>query len=96
VSLYLARHWWIVPVILATLKEAQPGQIAHETQSRQYPTPKRAGDVVQVIEHLLSKCEALSSNLHTTKTKKHIFGLLSLKYHVTFYKPSCPIYIILK
>jgi hypothetical protein len=35
-----------------------------------YPLQKRAIEVVQVIEHLPSKHEALSSNCSTTKKKK--------------------------
>jgi hypothetical protein len=31
---------------------------------------KRAGRMVQVAEHLLSKCKVLSSNVRTTKKKK--------------------------
>jgi hypothetical protein len=34
-------------------------------------TAERAGDITLVVEHLPSKCEALSSNLNTTtKIKK--------------------------
>jgi metal-responsive CopG/Arc/MetJ family transcriptional regulator len=40
----------------------QPGQIVRETLSQKRPTQKRAGRVVQMIEHLPSKCEAQSSN----------------------------------
>jgi CRISPR/Cas system-associated protein Cas7 (RAMP superfamily) len=31
---------------------------------------KRAGGVIKAVEHLLSKCKALSSNPSTTKKKK--------------------------
>jgi hypothetical protein len=34
------------------------------------PTHKRAGGVVQAVEHLPIKCEALSSNPSTDKKKK--------------------------
>jgi hypothetical protein len=72
-----ARHWWLTPVILTT-GEAEftrieiPGQsrkIVLKTLSSKYPTQKRAGRVAQVVEHLLSKCEALSSNSTTTEKK---------------------------
>jgi hypothetical protein len=49
---------------------SQPGQIVQEILSRKYPTQKRAGRVAQVVEHLPSKYEALSSNSSTEKKKK--------------------------
>jgi hypothetical protein len=39
---------------------SQPGQIVCETLSGKCPTQKRAGGVARVVEHLPSKCEALS------------------------------------
>jgi hypothetical protein len=42
--------------------------------SGKYSTQKRAGGVAHVVEHLTSKCEALSSNSNTTKTNKQKFG----------------------
>jgi hypothetical protein len=68
-----ARH---MPVILATqeadirriLFQGQPKQIVHETLFGNYPTQKRTGRVAQVVECLLSKCEALS--LNTSHSKK--------------------------
>jgi hypothetical protein len=41
--------------------EASPGKIVLQTLSRKYPTQNRAGGVVQVLEHLHSKLEDLSS-----------------------------------
>jgi hypothetical protein len=38
-------------------------QIDHEAWSCKYPTQERAGGVAQVLEHLTSKHEALSSGL---------------------------------
>jgi hypothetical protein len=37
----------------------------------------RAGGVTQVVEHLPSKCEALSSNPITTKKKKSVTSVAS-------------------
>jgi hypothetical protein len=70
-----------MPVIL-TIQEAEirritvqsrPGQIVCETLSQKYPnTQKRAGRVAQVVEHLPSKYEVMSSSPTTiiiSKTK---------------------------
>jgi hypothetical protein len=35
------------------------------------PNIKKAGGVAQVVEHLSSKCEALSSNSNTEEKKNH-------------------------
>jgi hypothetical protein len=67
-----------MPVILATPKAeirrivvpSQPGQIILKTLSQKYPTHKRAGGVTQVVGHLPSNCDALSSNPSTVKKKK--------------------------
>jgi superfamily II helicase len=69
-----------MPVILLTTQEAKirrikirgqsPGQITCETLSRKYPIQNKAGGVAQVVECLLSKHEALSSNSSTEKRKK--------------------------
>jgi hypothetical protein len=48
---------------------SQPQQIVHKTLSQKYPTQKRAGRVTQVLEHLPSKHEALTSNPSTTQKK---------------------------
>jgi hypothetical protein len=73
-----AGHRWLMPAILATQEpkikritvQSQTWQIACESLSWKYPTQKRAGGVVQVVEHLPSKCEALSSNPITAKNKQ--------------------------
>jgi hypothetical protein len=50
-------RWWF---------KASPGQIDFKTLSRKSPTQNRVGGVTQVVEHLSSKCKALSSNPRTT------------------------------
>jgi hypothetical protein len=65
----------LTPISLATQEAkirmtavpAQPVQIVHESLSRKYPTQSKAGGVAQMIEHLASKCEALSSKTSITK-----------------------------
>jgi hypothetical protein len=47
--------------------QRQPRKTVGKTLSQKYSTRKRAGGVDQVLEHLLSKREALSSNHNTTK-----------------------------
>jgi hypothetical protein len=67
-----------MPVILATQEaeirriavQGQPGQTVYEPLSGKYPTYKRAGGVVHVVQFLPSKCEALISNPSTAKKKK--------------------------
>jgi hypothetical protein len=59
-----------VPVILTTWEaeigrivvQGQPGQIVHKTTISKITTAKWTGGVAQVVEHLLCKCEDLSSN----------------------------------
>jgi hypothetical protein len=46
------------------------GQTVLETSPRKYPAQKRAGRMVQVIEHQPTKHEALSSSPGTAKKKK--------------------------
>jgi hypothetical protein len=45
-------------------------QIVLKTLSQEYSAQNRTGRVAQVVEHLPSKCEALSSNPRTSKKKK--------------------------
>jgi hypothetical protein len=42
--------------------QGQPGQIVHETPISKITRAKWTGDVAPAVEHLLCKCEALSSN----------------------------------
>jgi hypothetical protein len=42
-----------------------------KTLSQKYPTQKRAGGVTQVVEHLPSKRDTLSSSPVTPKKKKN-------------------------
>jgi hypothetical protein len=66
----LARHQWLMSVILATWKAEirritvrdQPRQIIYETLSQKYSTQKRAGGIAQVVEHLSSKSNSVNSN----------------------------------
>jgi hypothetical protein len=68
-----ARHWWLIPVILGTLQRQRPGGSV-QGQPRQKVilylknvhthththTQNKASRMAQVVERLLSKCEALS------------------------------------
>jgi hypothetical protein len=44
-------------------------QIVWETLSQKYPAQKKAGRVTQGVEHLPSKCDALSSKPITSQNK---------------------------
>jgi hypothetical protein len=48
----------------------QPRQIVPKTPSPKYLEQKQMGGLTQGVEHLLRKCEALSSNPSPTKKKK--------------------------
>jgi hypothetical protein len=56
----------------------RPTQAKSETLSQKYPTQKRASGVAQVVEHLPSKLEALTSNSSTLKKEIYIYPCLSL------------------
>jgi hypothetical protein len=85
----------VQPVILAAQEaesrgitvRSQLSQIFCETLSLKYPTPKRAGRVAQVLECLLSKHKALSSNFSFTKKKKILIiikiGIFSVRFFNT-------------
>jgi hypothetical protein len=68
------RCQWLTPVILATWEGDQEDSSSKPPQANssrnpilKYPIQKMAGTVTQVVEHLPSKCEALSSNPSTKK-----------------------------
>jgi hypothetical protein len=74
---YPARCWWPTPVILATqeaeiMRTSVKGQ-CDQKKGRLYlkniPQKKKgsAGGVTQVVDHVPSKCEALSPNPNTAK-----------------------------
>jgi hypothetical protein len=49
--------------------KASPREIVYKTLSQKYPTQEKASRVVQVVEHLPSKHEVLSSNTCIAKKK---------------------------
>jgi hypothetical protein len=63
-------HWWIMSVILATwefemqriMVWGQPKPVVSETLCPKITTATQTGGMAQVVEYLLCKCEALSSN----------------------------------
>jgi hypothetical protein len=69
---------WFTPGILATLEaeirrisvQGQLRQIVCETLSHKITSVKWTGGMTQAVEHLLCKCEALSSNPSPTKNKQ--------------------------
>jgi hypothetical protein len=50
-------------------------------KEKKYPTQKRAGRMVQVVEHKPSKWEALNSNPRTTPPHTHTVSTFSYKNH---------------
>jgi hypothetical protein len=70
---------WLTPIIPATwemenmriIVQIQPGQIICETPISKITRVKWTGGLAQTIEHLLCKCEALSSNSSPSKTHTH-------------------------
>jgi hypothetical protein len=102
-----ARHQWLMSVILAIWEAeisrimvwSQPRQTVSETLTGKYPTPKKAGRVAQVVEHLPRKCEALNSNPSTAKKKKKAYILIHVWkcfHNFDFWKKHHPIIQILK
>jgi hypothetical protein len=74
----IARCQWLTPIILATQEaeikrievRSQPEQIVLKTLSRKYPTQKKAGEVAQVVECLLSKHKAKFKTPGPPKNKR--------------------------
>jgi hypothetical protein len=68
-----------MPIILAAQEveirrmtvQSQPRQRVHKTLSQKYSTQKSVGKVAQVVEHLHSNHEDLSSKPSTAKKKNH-------------------------
>jgi hypothetical protein len=74
----LARHWCLIPIILATWEaeigritvQSQPSQTVQETPPPKLQKLNRAkltGGVAKVVKHQLIKHEALSSKPRPTK-----------------------------
>jgi hypothetical protein len=69
-----------VPVVLATqeaeirkiIVQSQSWQVAQAEPILKIPTQKKAGGVGQVVEHLPSKCETLSSNSSNCQKEKNV------------------------
>jgi hypothetical protein len=65
-----AGHWRLMPIILATweaeirrlLVEGHSRQIVCETPIFKITRAKWTGGLAQVVQHLICKCKALSSN----------------------------------
>jgi hypothetical protein len=80
------RCQWLTPVILTTQEaeirkiegQSQPGQTVWEILSQKSPLQKRAGGVTSVVEHLVSKREALSTAKKTPKKPKKVEVLVLL------------------
>jgi hypothetical protein len=64
-----ARCRWLTPVILATW-ETEIRRITSRQIVRETLLPKWSGGVAQLVDCLLCKCEARSSNPNTAKEKK--------------------------
>jgi hypothetical protein len=56
----------------------------------------RAGDMAQVLKHLLCKHEALSSNLDPTKKKKKNHPMPNLTLHLLFSQGFSPGSLVLE
>jgi hypothetical protein len=66
----VARHWWLMSVILAAW-EAEIRNIKVRSQPWQIPSIEKVRwSGLKMVEGLPSKHEAMSSNPNTTKKKK--------------------------
>jgi hypothetical protein len=54
---------------------SRPAPQKHDTLPKKYTKQKRDGALAQVVEQLRTKCEALSSNLRSTKKKLPLSNL---------------------
>jgi hypothetical protein len=71
-------YGWLPSIITGTWEaeirritiQNEPRQIVHETPISKITREKWTGGMVQVVEHLLCKCKALSSNPTPAKNKK--------------------------
>jgi hypothetical protein len=76
-NIWRARHQWLTPVILAirrfTVRSQPWANSLGEILSQKCTIQNKAGGVAQVVEHLPSKCESLSSNSNTAKKRKKIW-----------------------
>jgi predicted nucleic acid-binding Zn ribbon protein len=88
-----AWHSGFTSIILATQEadirritvQRQSRQIVYKTLSWKYLTQERAGGVAQVVEHLCSKCEALSSNSSTKRERKKTLLMIIYQILIIYY-----------
>jgi hypothetical protein len=77
---------WLISVIPATWEAeirriavgGHPRHIVQETPIPKITRAKWTEGMAQVVEHLLCKCKALSSNSSHTKKKKKVYGQKSV------------------
>jgi hypothetical protein len=87
-------HGWLMTIILATLKtEIREDQGARRAQANGPWDPiskiirrKWTGGVAQVVEYLLCKCKALTSNPSPTKTMSSLLCFYSIIEYFFFHR----------